>query len=45
MMKKSNLTDEERAERASLRLELKKIPRQLSPEIVDAFERIERQKL
>ena len=45
MMKKSNLTDEERAERASLRLELKKIPRQLSPEIVDAFERIEGQKL
>lgn len=45
LMKKSNLTDGERAERASLRLELKKIPRQLSPEIVDAFERIEGQKL
>ena len=45
LMKKSNLTDGERTERASLRLELKKIPRQLSPEIVDAFERIEGQKL
>lgn len=41
LKKKEKLTEDERAERARLRLELKNIPRGLSPEAYERFEAIE----
>lgn len=45
MVEKEILTEEEHAERAKLRIELKHIPQGLSQEARDKFEEIEGQRL